>query len=120
MRGLALCTGWGQEYPHKLPAMTADNPQPKRPSYDTLDTELMELAHPNILKAGYRPAAQLAMPAAPATFPRRAISKRCQCGQCAACRDNARWERIFQEKFADPTYYTLRPLSQKSSLYGLE
>ncbi|HTX36371.1 MAG TPA: hypothetical protein VME43_15185 [Bryobacteraceae bacterium] len=100
--------------------MTADNPQPKRPSYDTLDTELMELAHPNILKAGYRPAAQLAMPAAPATFPRRAISKRCQCGQCAACRDNARWERIFQEKFADPTYYTLRPLSQKSSLYGLE
>jgi hypothetical protein len=26
------------------------------------------------------------------------VSKRCRCGNCAVCRDNARWERIFQEK----------------------
>jgi len=30
----------------------------------------------------------------------------CQCGWCARCVDNARWERIFAEKFADPDYYT--------------
>jgi len=29
----------------------------------------------------------------------------CTCGVCHTCRDNDRWERIFQEKFADPTYY---------------
>ena len=31
---------------------------------------------------------------------------RCKCGQCPQCLDNARWERIFAEKFADPNYYT--------------
>jgi hypothetical protein len=33
---------------------------------------------------------------------------RCTCGVCHTCRDNDRWERIFQEKFADPTYYIKR------------
>lgn len=33
---------------------------------------------------------------------------RCTCGVCYTCRDNDRWERIFQEKFADPTYYMRR------------
>lgn len=33
---------------------------------------------------------------------------RCTCGNCAVCSENARWERIFQEKFADPTYYSHR------------
>jgi hypothetical protein len=31
--------------------------------------------------------------------------RRCQCGQCRGCLDNARWERIYNEKFADPNYY---------------
>jgi hypothetical protein len=26
----------------------------------------------------------------------------CRCGVCSQCQQNARWERIFQEKFADP------------------
>jgi hypothetical protein len=30
----------------------------------------------------------------------------CRCGHCPQCLDNARWERIFVEKFADPAYYT--------------
>jgi hypothetical protein len=34
--------------------------------------------------------------------------RRCQCGTCGECRENARWERIFSEKFADPSYYSLR------------
>ena len=32
--------------------------------------------------------------------------RRCRCGRCHQCLDNARWERIFTEKFADPDYYT--------------
>jgi hypothetical protein len=31
---------------------------------------------------------------------------RCQCGQCGQCLEDARWERIFAEKFLDPNYYT--------------
>jgi hypothetical protein len=29
----------------------------------------------------------------------------CRCGACARCLDNARWNRVFEEKFADPSYY---------------
>jgi hypothetical protein len=29
-----------------------------------------------------------------------------RCGQCPQCLEDARWERIFAEKFADPDYYT--------------
>jgi hypothetical protein len=43
----------------------------------------------------------------------------CKCGTCARCRDNARWERIFQEKFADPTYYQECAPKQGSSLSWL-
>jgi len=52
----------------------------------------------------------------PPRIPRRALPRRCQCGHCATCVDNARWERIFQEKFADPTYYERRTIRQWSSL----
>jgi len=41
--------------------------------------------------------------------------RRCQCGACAFCVDNARWERIFNEKFADPNYYHIT-VPQGSSL----
>jgi hypothetical protein len=40
-----------------------------------------------------------------ASRPRRAPRRRCKCGECRNCQDDARWERIFQEKFADPYYY---------------
>jgi len=35
----------------------------------------------------------------------RRASGRCHCGQCRNCLENARWERIFQEKFANSDYY---------------
>jgi hypothetical protein len=53
--------------------------------------------------------------AAPA---KRAVSRRCNCGKCRTCLDNARWELVFQEKFADPYYYSLHPPRQGSSLNG--
>ncbi len=44
--------------------------------------------------------------------PRQSGPRRhCQCGECRKCREDARWEQIFAEKFADPTYYA-RPLTQ--------
>jgi hypothetical protein len=42
--------------------------------------------------------------------------KRCECGGCTACLDNARWEAIFNAKFADPDYYKSRPIRGGSSL----
>jgi hypothetical protein len=35
---------------------------------------------------------------------------------CRTCSDNARWERIFQEKFADPGYYSNPTTRNGSSL----
>ena len=43
-------------------------------------------------------------------------NRRCQCGACATCLDNARWERIFAEKFEDPDYYSDLPLRHASPL----
>lgn len=40
----------------------------------------------------------------------------CRCGQCTACIDNARWERIFKEKFADPFYYVPKQVRNASPL----
>ena len=44
---------------------------------------------------------------------------RCHCGQCRQCLDDARWERIFTEKFADPEYYTRRHVRCVSPLDSL-
>ena len=43
-------------------------------------------------------------------------SRRCQCGQCHKCIENARWDRIFNQKFADPAYYNRKPIRVGSSL----
>ena len=42
--------------------------------------------------------------------------KRCACGTCSVCLDNARWDAIFNAKFADPDYYKSRPIRSGSSL----
>jgi hypothetical protein len=44
--------------------------------------------------------------------------KCCKCGRCRRCLDNARWDRIFSEKFADPGYYPLK-VGHNSSLAGV-
>ena len=37
-------------------------------------------------------------------FQRRSkVRKECKCGTCKTCLENARWEKIFQEKFASKT-----------------
>jgi len=49
---------------------------------------------------------------------RRTQPRRCNCGTCRTCIDNAHWEMVFQKKFADPYYYQLHPPRQGSSLNG--
>jgi hypothetical protein len=44
---------------------------------------------------------------------------RCQCGQCHQCLEDARWERIFAKKFADPNYYTRHSVRCSSPLTSL-
>jgi hypothetical protein len=57
--------------------------------------------------------ASLSRDLAESTFPSavpksRKTRPRCSCGQCSMCLEEARWERIFRAKFADPHYYTRR------------
>jgi hypothetical protein len=47
---------------------------------------------------------------------RRNAAAHCRCGHCPMCAQNARWERIFLERFSDPTYYAPRPVRHMSSL----
>ena len=42
--------------------------------------------------------------------------KRCHCGVCQRCKEEARWDRIFNERFADPDYYKQRPARFGSSM----
>ena len=36
---------------------------------------------------------------------KRIRDKRCACGGCRSCQEAARWERIYRDRFEDPTYY---------------
>ena len=62
-----------------------------------------------------RPGRETADGAPPAARPAKG-QRQCRCGRCARCLDNARWEQIFQEKFADPDYYNRRWPHHGSSL----
>ena len=48
-------------------------------------------------------------------FPTFSRKRHCRCGKCALCMDNARWERIFREKFQDLGYYGRGPVIRGSS-----
>jgi hypothetical protein len=49
----------------------------------------------------------------------RTPRERCQCGSCPKCQEDARWDRIFTKKFADPTYYAERLPSLGSPLASI-
>jgi hypothetical protein len=50
------------------------------------------------------------------SLPKRVQRPGCRCGECPTCLEDARWERIFKEKFADPSYYQGRVPSYSSPL----
>jgi hypothetical protein len=45
--------------------------------------------------------------------------RHCRCGACPQCQENARWDRIFNERFADPDYYKRTPARFGSSMNWL-
>jgi hypothetical protein len=49
----------------------------------------------------------------------RRSRRRCHCGRCHRCIENARWDRIFNEKFLDLDYYAGPRISYQSPLAGL-
>jgi hypothetical protein len=51
-----------------------------------------------------------------AVAPAKARRRRCECGHCPPCLDNLRWQRIFDQKFADPDYYNRSCVPRGSSL----
>jgi hypothetical protein len=48
-------------------------------------------------------------------LPKR-FTRRCKCGRCFTCTEDERWQQIFNEKFADPHYYTADYVRQPSPL----
>ncbi|MBZ5727510.1 MAG: hypothetical protein LAP87_21245 [Acidobacteriia bacterium] len=42
----------------------------------------------------------------------------CRTGDCPSCAEDTRWERLFRHKFADPFYYSPKPLRSVSPLAG--
>lgn len=54
--------------------------------------------------------------AQPLRLPKRVVRGRCSCGVCKVCEENARWEAVFNAKFADPTYYSNRGVRVASPL----
>lgn len=49
----------------------------------------------------------------------RTVGRRCGCGKCEPCVDNARWDAIFNAKFADANYYERRGPRMASTLSSL-
>jgi len=82
----------------------------------------MELTDPSVIDAllagmvrSRRSAREKAKVAPPR--PAKTVGRpRCACGHCAQCKENQRWESIFNAKFADPDYYGARPVKHMSSL----
>jgi hypothetical protein len=81
----------------------------------------MELCDPRLIQILMTTPARLRMSPTAESPPTKQAkpsgwASRCRCGQCPTCEHNARWERIFREKFADPEYYAPRPVRYTSSL----
>jgi len=85
----------------------------------------MELADPRLIEellavharvARGRPARRKQSLLVKVSMVRSPKVRRCHCGACPRCREEARWDRIFNERFADPDYYKERPASFGSSM----
>jgi hypothetical protein len=72
-------------------------------SQDLIAQLLHDAAQIGVARARRGDRMVMPLPERRTTSPRR---PRCHCGECRQCQDDARWDRIFREKFADPEYYT--------------
>jgi len=99
--------------------------------------EISEVVHDrataiNLLRAavaierGYRPRQHrrrapkpVTAPVKPAQRPQSRRAGKCNCGHCRLCVENARWDRVYYEKFADLDYYNGVRVWNQSPLAGL-
>jgi hypothetical protein len=81
-----------------------------------MNAELLALAAEEAEKPAVRVNPQRQQPAEKPAHERVRLCRTGHCGQCPRCLDNARWERIFKEKFDDPTYYDEHPVKYSSPL----
>ncbi|MFN7993105.1 MAG: hypothetical protein U0Q18_05870 [Bryobacteraceae bacterium] len=51
--------------------------------------------------------------------PQAKRTAKCGCGHCRSCIENARWDRVYYEKFADLSYYSEVRVWNRSPLAGL-
>ena len=85
----------------------------------------MELSSPELIRAmalspgNYAGIKNHRVPSSVVLPGRKAAAKRCKCGHCRQCLDDARWERIFATKFVDPNYYTRSAVRRSSPLTSL-
>jgi|SRR5579862_1405226 len=111
------------EFPHETMAglFCRDVPAYDPPTTPTVKSAIPAQTSTVRVEPTAPPAAQLVAKAARTAEPVSRVRRqhrRCQCGTCNWCLDNARWERIFNEKFADPTYYGPLKIRHNSSLAG--
>jgi hypothetical protein len=83
---------------------------------DGLRVELSDSKEIAALLATQKQVPQRPQTAQRARLTGRAARRRCHCGACGTCLENARWDKIFNEKFADPNYYKPQPVRHTSSL----
>jgi len=81
---------------------------------DAISNQTAESALAANPKAAAAPQREKSSPAKP-----RRVAGRCQCAKCPTCKDNSRWERIFEEKFADSQYYQKTHIRHSSPLSSL-
>jgi len=95
---------------------------PELPILDAPDDARLELADVAMIsllmdaRSGAKPSRIRGQSARGSVPAKRSKLRRCACGKCRTCLDNARWESVFQRKFADPNYYSLHPPRHQSSL----
>jgi hypothetical protein len=73
---------------------------------------------PRLERRKYKRRVRSAREIGPEDEAKTSARKRCTCGECVTCRDNARWDRIFNEKFADHDYYKPRSVTFRSPLHA--
>ncbi len=83
---------------------------------DNLILELSDSSEIAALLEVHQPPKRVQAPPRSHSSKSTASLRRCKCGNCSTCLENARWDKIFNEKFADPNYYKPKPVRHTSSL----
>ena len=107
--GLELATFGEVLYAFSTLRSTSGRRRGSRVANELLPWETMPSAatecDPRLTRKAPAPVAPVEAVQPPRVIKSRRSTGRCHCGQCRNCMENARWERIFQEKFANSDYY---------------